>query len=198
MNTKNFLALSVVVILVGITVFVFYKKNNNANEASKSSLNPTTSATSLPTTTPPQSDNTIQMENGLKIQDLKVGTGQETKAGDTITVNYVGALENGTVFDASAKHGGPATFQIGVGQLIKGWDIGIPGMKVGGKRKLVVPPSLGYGSQNVGNGLIPPNSTLTFEVELLARSKRQNRKQKTGFVCFLFCKNRVNLMYGRI
>lgn len=108
------------------------------------------------------------MENGLQIEDLKVGTGPEAKAGDTISVNYSGALENGTVFDASEKHGGPATFQIGVGQLIKGWDEGIPGMKVGGKRKLIVPPSLGYGSQNVGNGLIPPNSTLFFEVELLS------------------------------
>ena len=108
------------------------------------------------------------MDNGLQIQDLKIGTGPEAKAGDAISVNYIGALENGTVFDASAKHGGPATFQIGVGQLIKGWDIGIPGMKVGGKRKLIVPPSLGYGSQNVGNGLIPPNSTLVFEVELMS------------------------------
>ena len=167
MNTKNFLALMVVVVLLGVTAFVFYRKGNNVDDASKNALNPTASVTPLPTPTP-EPDNTKQMENGLKIQDLKVGTGQEVKAGDTITVNYVGALENGTVFDASAKHGGPATFQIGVGDLIKGWDLGIPGMKIGGKRKLIVSPSLGYGSHNVGNGLIPPNSTLVFEVELLA------------------------------
>lgn len=115
------------------------------------------------------------MENGLQIQDLVVGTGTQAKAGDTISVNYVGALENGTVFDASEKHGGPATFQIGVGQLIKGWDEGIPGMKVGGKRKLIVPPSLGYGSQDVHANpmdptspvIMPANSTLIFEVELV-------------------------------
>ncbi len=164
---KSIFAITLVVVLLSITAFVFYRKSNNVDDASKNALNPAASVTPLPTPTP-EPDNTKQMENGLKIQDLKVGIGQETKAGDTITVNYVGALENGTVFDASAKHGGPATFQIGVGQLIKGWDLGIPGMKIGGKRKLIVPPSLGYGSQNIGNGLIPPNSTLVFEVELLA------------------------------
>ena len=164
---KSIFAITLVVVLLGITVFIFYRKADNVDDASRIGLNPTVSVSPLPTPTP-ELDNTKQMENGLQIQDLKVGTGQEAKAEDTITVNYVGALENGTVFDASAKHGGPATFQIGVGQLIKGWDLGIPGMKIGGKRKLIVPPSLGYGSQNVGNGLIPPNSTLVFEVELLA------------------------------
>ena len=162
--TKSIFAITLVVVFVGITAFVFYKKSSDVG------LSPTTSMTPLPTPTPtpPENNKIIKMENGLQIEDLTIGTGPEAKAGDTISVNYVGALENGTVFDASEKHGGPATFQIGVGQLIKGWDIGIPGMKVGGKRKLIVPPSLGYGSQNVGNGLIPPNSTLTFEVELLA------------------------------
>jgi len=177
MNIKTVFAITIVVVFLGIAFFLFYRKVNNSGDVS---LNPTVSVTPLPTSPsadsgssssasiiPPENNKIIKMENGLQIQDLKVGTGSEAKAGDTISVNYVGSLENGTVFDASSKHGGPATFQIGVGQLIKGWDIGIPGMKVGGKRKLVVPPSLGYGSQNVGNGLIPPNSTLVFEVELL-------------------------------
>lgn len=169
MNTKTIFAFTIIIIFAGIAVFVFYRKIGNTGDKSNVGLNPTASVEPLPTPTPtPEGNNIIQMENGLKIEDLKVGTGPEAKQGDTITVNYVGALENGTVFDASDKHGGPATFQIGVGQLIKGWDEGIPGMKVGGKRKLVVPPSLGYGSQNIGNGLIPPNSTLVFEVELLA------------------------------
>ncbi|OGN01231.1 MAG: hypothetical protein A3G51_01010 [Candidatus Yanofskybacteria bacterium RIFCSPLOWO2_12_FULL_43_11b] len=169
MNTKTVFAFTLIVICFGVVAFVFYRKSNDADDVSKLGLNPAASATPLPTPTPtPKGNNIIKMDNGLEIQDLKVGTGPEAKAGDTISVNYTGFLENGTVFDASVKHGGPATFQIGVGQLIKGWDIGIPGMKVGGKRKLIVPPSLGYGSQNVGNGLIPPNSTLTFEVELLA------------------------------
>lgn len=169
MNTKNILALTLVVILFGAGAFIFYKKIDGMDVSRNDSLSPSGSVMPSPTPTPaPKTNNIIQMDNGLTIEDLKVGTGREAKAGDTITVNYVGALENGTVFDASSKHGGPVTFQIGVGQLIKGWDIGIPGMKVGGKRKLVVPPSLGYGSQNIGNGLIPPNSTLVFEVELLA------------------------------
>ena len=166
MNIKTVFAFTLIIILFGIAAFIFYKKGSNNAQEANVGLNPQATSTPAPTATP---ENTmITMDNGLKIQDLKVGIGPEAKAGDTISVNYVGALENGTVFDASAKHGGPATFQIGVGQLIKGWDIGIPGMKVGGKRKLIVPPSLGYGSQNVGNGLIPPNSTLVFEVELLA------------------------------
>ena len=103
--------------------------------------------------------------DGLQIQDLVVGTGQEVKSGDTVTVNYLGTLTNGTKFDSSYDRNQPFTTQIGVGQVIKGWDEGIVGMKVGGKRKLTVPPSLGYGSQNLGS--IPPNSTLIFEVELL-------------------------------
>ncbi len=171
MNTKTIFAFTLIIIFIGVAAFVLYRKSSNVSSTAKIDLNPSASAVPLPTPTPmpsPESNKIIQMENGLKIQDLKVGTGSEAKAGDTISVNYVGSLENGTVFDASANHGGPATFQIGVGQLIKGWDIGIPGMKIGGKRKLTVPPSLGYGSQNVGNGLIPPNSTLIFEVELVA------------------------------
>lgn len=161
--TKSIFIFTILVVFVAIAVWFVIQKTREVNKAPEGLV---ILATATPTPSPASTP--IQMENGLKIQDLKIGTGQEAKAGDTITVNYVGALENGTVFDASEKHGGPATFQIGVGQLIKGWDIGIPGMKIGGKRKLIVPPSLGYASQNVGNGLIPPNSTLVFEVELLA------------------------------
>lgn len=157
---KTIFAYVLIIIFVGLGVWLFARKGNNMPEGL---VVPVTA-----TPTPPEENKIIKMEDGLQIEDLQVGTGPEAKAGDTISVNYVGALDNGTVFDASDKHGGPATFQIGVGQLIKGWDEGIPGMKVGGKRKLIVPPSLGYGSQNVGNGLIPPNSTLIFEVELLA------------------------------
>ncbi len=166
MNTKTVFAFTLIIILFGIAAFVFYKKGSNSAQEANVGLD--LQATSTPSPTAATENTMTTMDNGLKIQDLKVGTGPEAKAGDTISVNYIGSLENGTVFDASANHGGPATFQIGVGQLIKGWDIGIPGMKVGGKRKLVVPPSLGYGSQNIGNGAIPPNSTLVFEVELMA------------------------------
>lgn len=102
---------------------------------------------------------------GFKIEDLKKGSGKEAKRGDTVTVNYKGTLTDGTVFDSSYDRGQPFTTQIGVGQVIQGWDTGIPGMKVGGKRKLTIPAELGYGSQ--GAGKIPPNATLIFEVELL-------------------------------
>jgi FKBP-type peptidyl-prolyl cis-trans isomerase len=102
----------------------------------------------------------------LQVSDEVVGTGAEAKEGSTITVKYTGTLDDGTVFDSTAKQGGqPATFQLAKGSLIDGWVQGIPGMKVGGKRKLVIPPDLGYGSQ--AQGSIPPNSTLTFEIELV-------------------------------
>lgn len=108
---------------------------------------------------------TMTTTDGLKIEDEIIGTGAEAKSGDTVTVNYLGTLENGKKFDSSYDRNQPFTTQIGVGQVIKGWDEGIVGMKVGGKRKLTIPPALGYGSQDMGS--IPPNSTLIFEVELL-------------------------------
>lgn len=102
----------------------------------------------------------------LIIEDLVVGTGQEAKSGNVITVHYTGWLEDGTEFDSSLRPGrDPLVITLGIGQVIKGWDEGIPGMKVGGKRRLTIPPRLGYGSRAVGS--IPANSTLIFEVELL-------------------------------
>jgi len=101
--------------------------------------------------------------------DEVIGTGAEAKVGDQVTVNYVGMLPDGTVFDASAKHGQAFTFTLGAGQVIKGWDLGVAGMKVGGKRQLIIPPAYGYGNQAVG-GVIPANATLIFEVELVSVS----------------------------
>jgi FKBP-type peptidyl-prolyl cis-trans isomerase FkpA len=104
----------------------------------------------------------------LQMEDQVVGTGAEAKAGDTVTVHYVGQLTNGKIFDASRNHGDTGfTFTIGAGQVIQGWEVGVSGMKEGGKRKLVIPPAMGYGAMDVGGGLIPANSTLIFEVELL-------------------------------
>ena len=106
--------------------------------------------------------------NNLKITDITVGTGAEVKKGDTVNVLYTGSLDNGTVFDASSKHGNqPFTFTVGAGQVIQGWDLGLVGMKVGGKRELVIPPELGYGAQGAG-GVIPPNATLHFTIQLLS------------------------------
>lgn len=98
--------------------------------------------------------------------DTVVGTGAEAVPGKTVTVNYVGMLPDGKVFDASANHGQPFSFGLGAGQVIKGWDLGVAGMKVGGKRRLIVPPDLAYGNQAVG-GVIPANATLIFDIELL-------------------------------
>ncbi|MDJ1185250.1 FKBP-type peptidyl-prolyl cis-trans isomerase [Roseofilum casamattae] len=103
--------------------------------------------------------------SGLKYTDLVVGEGDSPQKGDRVEVHYVGTLENGSKFDSSRDRGQPFVFQIGVGQVIQGWDEGVASMKVGGKRKLVVPPALGYGSRGIGP--IPGNSTLIFEVELL-------------------------------
>ena len=103
--------------------------------------------------------------SGLKYVDEVVGTGESPSPGKNVTVHYTGRLEDGTKFDSSVDRGQPYEFTIGVGQVIKGWDEGVMTMKVGGKRKLIVPPDLGYGSDS--SDPIPPNSTLIFEVELL-------------------------------
>lgn len=108
---------------------------------------------------------TITTEQQVTTEILKEGSGNEAKSGDTITVHYTGTLVDGTKFDSSYDRNEPFTFTIDSGQVIKGWDKGCIGMKVGEKRKLTIPPELGYGSQPQGN--IPANSTLIFEIELL-------------------------------
>jgi FKBP-type peptidyl-prolyl cis-trans isomerase len=108
----------------------------------------------------------VTTESGLKYRDVAVGNGREAALGDTATVHYTGWLPDGKKFDSSVDRKEPFSFRIGAGQVIKGWDEGVPGMKVGGKRKLTIPPQLGYGSRGAG-GVIPPNATLIFDVELL-------------------------------
>jgi len=103
--------------------------------------------------------------SGLQYRDDKVGDGQEAKAGHHVSVHYTGTLTDGKKFDSSRDRGQPFQFGLGAGQVIRGWDEGVAGMKVGGRRTLVIPPALGYGSRNVGP--IPANSTLVFDVELL-------------------------------
>jgi len=108
----------------------------------------------------------VTTDSGLRYEDTVVGTGASPERGHEVTVHYTGTLEDGTKFDSSVDRGQPFTFQIGIGRVIKGWDEGVMTMKVGGKRKLVIPPQLGYGARGAG-GVIPPNATLVFEVELL-------------------------------
>ena len=104
--------------------------------------------------------------DGLQYWDIKVGTGPVAAAGQTVKVHYTGWLTNGKKFDSSVDRAEPFTFNLGGGQVIKGWDEGVAGMKVGGKRQLRIPPQLGYGDRGAG-GVIPPNATLIFDVELL-------------------------------
>ena len=108
----------------------------------------------------------ITTSSGLKYVDQVVGTGELAVAGKTANVHYTGWLENGKKFDSSVDRGQPFSFPLGAGRVIKGWDEGVQGMKVGGKRKLTIPSDLGYGSRGAG-GVIPPNATLIFDVELL-------------------------------
>src|SRR5262249_35924429 len=113
----------------------------------------------------------VKLESGLKYQDLKVGTGATAKKGYTVSVHYTGWLaKDKTKFDSSKDRGEPFVFELGAGKVIKGWDEGVAGMKVGGKRKLMIPAKLGYGARGAGD-VIPPNADLVFEVELLKLEK---------------------------
>jgi FKBP-type peptidyl-prolyl cis-trans isomerase FkpA len=105
--------------------------------------------------------------SGLMIEEVKAGEGALATKGKTVSVHYTGTLTNGTKFDSSLDRGQPIEFLLGAGQVIKGWDQGIEGMKVGGKRKLTIPPELGYGARGTPGGPIPPNATLVFDVELV-------------------------------
>ena len=108
----------------------------------------------------------ITTPSGLVMEELVVGTGAEAKSGQDVSVHYTGWLTNGKKFDSSKDRGDPFVFPLGQGHVIKGWDEGVQGMKVGGKRKLTIPPAMGYGARGAG-GVIPPDATLVFEVELL-------------------------------
>src|SRR4051812_39910523 len=145
-----FIALAVVgSLLYGNTILGYINGGNQSSNATTTNL----------------TQQTMNLETGIKTEDEINGTGQVAVAGDQVTVHYVGTLTDGRVFDSSLDRGQPFTFTLGAGQVIKGWDEGVAGMREGGKRKLIIAPDFGYGSQAVGP--IPPNSTLVFEVELL-------------------------------
>jgi FKBP-type peptidyl-prolyl cis-trans isomerase len=115
---------------------------------------------------PPKEGQTVTTPSGLKYTEEKLGTGAEAKPGMVVSVHYTGTLTNGKKFDSSHDRNEPIKFVLGTGRVIKGWDEGIAGMKVGGKRKLVIPPDLGYGARGAPPD-IPPNATLLFDVELM-------------------------------
>jgi FKBP-type peptidyl-prolyl cis-trans isomerase len=163
---RNLIIIAVLLVLAGSYYFLTQKRTNmDSNDQqldSVATVTPTPTQAGEATT----SGNVQTLEGGLKIEDLKVGTGEEVKSGDTVSMHYRGTLENGEKFDSSYDRGQPFQTKIGVGQVIEGWDKGVPGMKVGGKRKLIIPPALGYGASGVP-GAIPGNATLIFEVELV-------------------------------
>lgn len=145
-----------VVVVIGYLVYRDYQVKNQASPTAE-----TTPLAQIDTSKPTPSTNAVTSASGLIYEDLRVGDGATAKVGDTVTVNYTGWLSDGTQFDSSTFD-----FTIGAGNVIAGWDEGVTGMLVNGIRLLVIPPSLGYGS--AANGQIPANSTLTFEVQLVA------------------------------
>lgn len=187
--TKGIFVLAFAVLLVGATAWLVYDRTHSDGTASIASIFPT--QTDIPTPTPSVGDVALQdvksilrasssptpeetaypvqtLEAGMKLQDTKIGTGQEARPGMAVAVHYTGRLADGSVFDSSIERGQPFEFILGGGMVIRGWDIGIAGMRVGGKRSLLIPPSLAYGEQGAGGGAIPPNAILLFDVELLA------------------------------
>ena len=169
---------AIVVILVGIAVWFFVQKAKSVvpadqalglNSETKSKINADDNQTDESGTSLDLSKegDWIKLDSGLQYKDIVVGTGQESKSGDMIAAHYTGTLKDGTKFDSSYDRGQPFAFLLGAGQVIQGWDIGLVGMKVGGKRKLIIPSELGYGEKGAG-GAIPPNSILYFDVELMA------------------------------
>ncbi len=152
-----------IIIILAILGIVFVGANSIKFGSTQA---PAVSATEVPTQIP-MNNSTPNPSSDLKIEDTVVGTGETAVSGKTVTVNYTGTLTDGTKFDSSLNPGRtPFTFNLGAGFVIKGWDEGVVGMKVGGKRKLTIPASLGYGAAG-SPPVIPPNATLIFDIELL-------------------------------
>lgn len=173
-NVYPLLIVLVVIFIGGSAIFLIMNQKstdtngspqNNTVNTNSSSVQSYPTVTQASPTVVPTIVSSQTLADGLKIEDEKIGTGAEVKSGDNISINYLGTLVSGEKFDSSYDRGQPFETQIGVGQVIKGWDEGVVGMKVGGKRRLTIPPALGYGSQ--AQGPIPANSTLIFEVELM-------------------------------
>lgn len=149
---KNIVIILITLGIIGVVGFFIYNRNQETQSESYK-INNVPNMTKF-------------AKNGVQNEILKEGAGAVAKNGDTVTVHYVGTLENGAKFDSSIDRGIPFEFNLGAGQVIPGWEIGIEGMKIGEKRKLIIPSELAYGERRAGSA-IPPNATLIFEVELL-------------------------------
>ena len=169
MKTKSILIIIIIIIILAIGYVVLKPAPAAQNNPSPT---PTARASSTPIPSASSSPNTNSYDiQGMKVEILRKGTGPAAKNGDHVTVNYVGTLLDGRKFDSSIDRGTPFPFTLGAGQVIKGWDLGVVGMKAGEKRKLTIPPELGYGSNAVPGSIIGANATLVFEVDLLTINK---------------------------
>jgi len=159
MNRNSWIGLAVALLVVGFFLFggsvMSFFNGGSASQVSQELI--------------VSQDSNMTQKEELALFDAVVGTGAEAVLGSTVSVHYIGRFVDGTTFDTSLNSGIPFTFQLGSGQVIKGWDQGLLGMKVGGRRTIIVPPELGYGEK--GRGPIPPNATLVFDVELISVTK---------------------------
>ena len=163
--TKSVFIFFILIIAIGVTGWALYLKGGGETDMEVL----TASESPMPEEETQELNNAAEVmthEAGFQYQDLQVGDGVEIQSGQSAVVHYTGWLEDGTKFDSSLDRGEPAVFPIGVGAVIKGWDLGVVGMKVGGTRRLTLPPELAYGDRGTG-GVIPPGATLVFQIQLL-------------------------------
>jgi len=163
MNKTSILIIAVILIIIVVGIyFLFQPKAKISQSKQNVNSNPIGNSAGIST------DNSTSYIQGMKIEILKQGTGEGAKVGDNVVVNYTGTLTDGTKFDSSLNPGRtPFPFTLGVSSVIQGWQLGVAGMKVGEKRRLTIPPELGYGSQGAA-GVIPPNATLMFDIDMLS------------------------------
>lgn len=171
MKISNFIIILIAILITGIFSYFLWQDQKTAapKQRQTSSKSSQTQTKIKPAVNPEQEQKTSLLSyeiQGMKVEVLKIGAGEPAKKGDRVKVHYVGAFLNGKKFDSSIDREDPFFFILGENNVIKGWELGVLGMKAGEERKLTIPPELGYGSQGVG-GVIPPVSTLIFEIELL-------------------------------